>query len=278
MLYLILAVMSSAMVSIVMRLSVGKINNKISMLSASYVTCMLLTFIYIYPIGRMEHAEGKGTAVFLGVTAGILLLAGFVLLQFNVQINGVMLSAAFSKLGVLVPTILAVAVFEEMMKGRQIAGFLLALSAILLINFEKDQINAKSKISLLILLAANGAADAMAKIYEELGNPALKDMYLCITFIVASLLSAGFAVMKKQKIGIQDIFWGFMLGIPNYYSVRFLMKALGEIPAVILYPTYSVTTIVVISTAGMVLFKEKLSRRQSIATGIILVSLVLLNI
>ena len=278
MLYLILAIMSSAMVSIVMRLSVGKISNKISMLSASYVTCMLLTFVYIYPIERMKHAEGKGVAVFLGMIAGILMLAGFVLLQLNVQINGVVLSATFSKLGVLVPTLLAVTVFGEIMKGRQVMGFLLALAAILLINFEKDQSNAKSKTGLLILLAANGAADAMAKIYEELGNPALKDMYLCITFIVASLLSAGFALMKKQKIGIHDILWGFLLGIPNYYSVRFLMKALEKIPAVILYPTYSVATIVVISIAGIILFKEKLSRRQSVATGIILVSLVLLNI
>ena len=69
-----------------------------------------------------------------------------------------------------------------------------------------------------------------------------------------------------------------LVGIPNYYSARFLLKAVGQVPAVVAYPTYSVATIVVISIVGMICFKEKLTKRQQAAIGLILIALVFLNI
>jgi len=68
------------------------------------------------------------------------------------------------------------------------------------------------------------------------------------------------------------------LGVPNYFCTRFLLKALTQIPAFIVYPSYSVTTVILISLFGRLFFKEKLNRRQLIGVGIILVSLVLLNL
>ena len=278
MLYLLLAVISSMMVSVTMRLSVGRIHNDIGMLSVSYFTCMLLTFAYVYPIGKVSGESGMGTALILGMTAGILLLAGFMMLQINIQTNGVVLSATFAKLGVVVPTVVSILFFGERMKVVQAAGFLLTLTAIWLVNGEKDRGNADFKTGLVLLLLVNGVADAMAKIYEELGNPLLKDVYLCITFIMASMLSAVLAFRKKEHIGVAEVRWGILLGIPNYYSVRFIMKALAEIPAVITYPTYSVATIAAITVVGIIIFREKLSRKQQAAIGIIAVAIALLNI
>lgn len=85
-------------------------------------------------------------------------------------------------------------------------------------------------------------------------------------------------VYKKQRITKADVLFGLLVGIPNYFSARFLLKAVGEVPAVVAYPTYSVATIVVISVVSMLCFKEKITKRQQTAIGIILVALVLLNI
>ena len=69
-----------------------------------------------------------------------------------------------------------------------------------------------------------------------------------------------------------------MIGVPNYYCSRFLLKALLKMPAVVAYPTSSVGGIVLVSLAGLFLFKERLSKRQWTAIGLILIALVLLNI
>ncbi|MBQ7094502.1 MAG: hypothetical protein IJN84_08300, partial [Clostridia bacterium] len=66
--------------------------------------------------------------------------------------------------------------------------------------------------------------------------------------------------------------------IPNFLSSRFLLQALAELPAVVVYPTRGVATIVLISLAGVLMFKERLSKRQWYAMGAILVSVALLNI
>lgn len=278
MLYLILAIVSSALVSIFIRLSENYVKNNISMLCMNYMMCLMLAVGYTGMDKVFETGEGFGTAIGLGVVNGILFLASFVLLQINVRRNGVVLSATFMKLGVLVPTLLSVIAFREKPEVQQVIGFLVALLAIVLINFEKDQGEAGFKIGLLLLLLGGGSGDAMAKIYDEVGPAQFEEQFLCFTFASALVLCVILAIKKQQKLTKTDILFGLLVGIPNYFSARFLLKAVGEVPAVVAYPTYSVATIVVISLVGMLCFKEKITKRQQVAIGIILVALVLLNI
>lgn len=278
MLYLILAIASSALVSIFIRLSENYVKNNISMLCMNYMMCLMLAVGYTGMDKVFETGEGFGTAIGLGVVNGILFLASFVLLQINVRRNGVVLSATFMKLGVLVPTLLSVIAFREKPEVQQVIGFLVALLAIVLINFEKDQGEAGFKIGLLLLLLGGGSGDAMAKIYDEVGPAQFEEQFLCFTFASALVLCVILAIKKQQKLTKTDILFGLLVGIPNYFSARFLLKAVGEVPAVVAYPTYSVATIVVISLVGMLCFKEKITKRQQVAIGIILVALVLLNI
>lgn len=278
MLYLILAIASSALVSIFIRLSENYVKNNISMLCMNYMMCLMLAVGYTGMDKVFETGEGFGTAIGLGVVNGILFLASFVLLQINVRRNGVVLSATFMKLGVLVPTLLSVIAFREKPEVQQVIGFLVALLAIVLINFEKGQGEAGFKIGLLLLLLGGGSGDAMAKIYDEVGPAQFEEQFLCFTFASALVLCVILAIKKQQKLTKTDILFGLLVGIPNYFSARFLLKAVGEVPAVVAYPTYSVATIVVISLVGMLCFKEKITKRQQVAIGIILVALVLLNI
>lgn len=97
------------------------------------------------------------------------------------------------------------------------------------------------------------------------------------TIIVACTVSVLFMLYKKQRITFAEVGYGMLLGIPNYYSARFLLKALGSIPAFVAYPTFSVATIGVISLAGIFLFREQFTKKQVSAMCIIAVALVLLN-
>ena len=85
------------------------------------------------------QTEGFGYTFGLGLFNGILYLAGFILLKVNVNRNGVVMSSAFMKLGVLVPTMASIVIFGEVPGLFQVIGFGLAVLAIILINFEKEQ-------------------------------------------------------------------------------------------------------------------------------------------
>lgn len=276
MLYLILAILSSMLVSVVMRLSQQKCRSRLPVLAVNYVMCTAMALLFMQgPL--IPQGEGTAFALGLGLLNGVLYLSSFMLLQHNIRINGVVLPSTFMKLGIVVPTLMSIFVFGESLTLLQGLGLLSAVAAIWLIGSEKGQGKAKSIGWLLVLLAAGGVTDGTSKVYEELGSAALKDHFLLTTFLVALILCGILCAVKKERITRREILFGLALGIPNYFSARFLLLSLSQIPAVVAYPTYSVGIIVAVTLAGLVLFHEKLSKRQMAALGVILAALVLLN-
>ena len=276
MIYLVLGILSSALISVLMRVSEKYRRNDLSMLAMNYLMCTVLAAVFtggpVFPA-----AEGLPLTIGLGVISGVMFLGSFVLLQWNIRKNGVVLPATFMKLGVLVPTVLSILIFGETLRWTQIAGIAAAISAIFLMQGGGRE-KAASMVGLIALMLGGGSTDAMSKIYEEVASAALKDHYLMYTFFIAMLLCIVVCVLRRQTLTPMDALFGLAIGIPNYFSARFLLLSLAEIPAVVAYPSYNVGTIVLVTVLGMLVFKEKLGRRKLIALGIILAALALLNL
>ena len=278
MLSLILAVLCSTAIALAMRISTERVQSNVGLLAMNYLTCFVIAVCFTGVGSLFTAAEGWGTAFGLGAAQGVLYLAAFLLLQLNIRKNGVVLSAIFQRLGLLVPMVVAVFLFGEIPETMQIIGFCVAVFAIVLINLEKEQTVMQFKLGLLLILLAGGSADVMAKLYEEWGNPALAPQFLLHTFGVALVLSVALMLWKKERAGWKELLYGAAVGVPNYFCAKFLLAALETVPAVIVYPTFSVATILLVTLAGVVLFKEKLGKRQWAAVAIILLALVLLNL
>ena len=312
MIYLVLAFCSSALISIIMRLGEGRIQNNISQLAVNYVVCLILSMAY--SAGSLyAHNDGSGglfscfcvppdsgrMTIILGIISGFFYLGSFILYQYNIFKNGVFMASTFMKMGVLVPTFIAIIVFGERPGILQIAGICLAFMAILIVNGagpkdrdQKDDDHAdqnthtdgsaintvKAPKALILLILVGGSGDAMAKFYDELGRPEYNSQYLLYTFAVALVLCILTALVRGQKLTKQDTLFGVLVGIPNFYSARFLLLSLSEVPAVVAYSTFSVGTIILTGAAGVLLFNEKMTRRQCIAVAIILAAIILLNI
>lgn len=276
MLYLILAMISSMGVSVLMRLSSRHTKNNLTVLAANYLMCSaaaaVLTGMPLIPTG-----SGAALTLGLGAVTGVLYLMGFLLLQWNINRNGLVLPATFQKLGVIVPTIAAVVVFGETARWTQILGVLTALLAILLIQGRSGQ-RASSLTGLVLLLLAGGMSDVMSKVFETWGNAAQGNHFLLTTFAVALVLCVLLCMVRRQGLTLADAGYGLAIGIPNYCSARFLLMALTEVPAVIVYPTFSIGTIVLVTLVGVCCFREHLDRRKLTALAIILFSLLLLNV
>lgn len=275
---LLLAICASALVSIVMRLSEGRVKDKMSFFMANYIVCTLLAAGFtMQSFPAIE--QGFGFTLGLGAFSGFLYLYSFVLFRQNVGKNGVVMSSTFMKLGVLIPTIMAILVFREQPRLTQLLGIALAAAAIVLLNFQKEAAGeAKGKWLLLALLVVSGFTDGTSNIFDKLGNPIYKDFFLVFIFLTAFCCSAAAALLNRSKISPWDILFGVAIGIPNYFSSRFLLKALATVPAVVVYPVFSVGTIVVITVVGVLAFHEKLDKRKIAALLMIFAALSLLNV
>ena len=277
MLYLCLAILSSCAIALLMRVSADRVTGRLSMLGANYLICSLLGAAYAGFDLVCPNVPGFAATVALGVVGGVLFLASFVLFQWNTGRNGIVLSSVFMKLGLLVPMTLSVLFFHELPTWTQITGFCIALIAIVLINAKKENSANRFRWELLVLLLIGGGADAMTKVFEVLGSSTLSNQFLFYIFVVALVLCAVLVIFKKERPGIRELLFGAAIGIPNFFSSKFLLRSLADLPAVVVYPTFSIATILITTLVGVCFFKERLRLTQWVALAIIRAALVLLN-
>ncbi len=278
MVFLCLAILSSAAISLLMRISAGKVSAKLSMLSTNYLVCSLLGAVYAgFDLLRPE-SSGFSFTVALGAVSGILLLGGFMLFQWNTAKNGIVLSSIFMKLGLLVPMALSVLIFREKPTWMQIVGFGLAILAILLINLKNEGSKSRFHWQLLVMLLLCGGADAMNKVFEVMGPENLSDQFLFYSFVVAFVLCVCLVALKKERPGLRELLLGAAVGVPNFFSSKFLLLALADLPAVVVFPSFSIAAMLITTLAGVFFFKERLGKWQWISLGAILGALLLLNI
>lgn len=280
MIYLLLSIIFSSMISIVMRVGETRAKNKTSMLAVNYLTCMITGVLSIGPGNIFTGAEGTGYALGLGAINGFFFMSALMASQYCIARTGIVLPSVFSRMGaLLVPLGFSILLFGELPSAIQIIGSVLAIAGILLMNLKGGSSGRLNHApALFMLLFVEGMASAMTKIYQETGNTALSDNFLLYTFSSAFLICLIVLIAKKERPGLNELFFGAMIGIPNFLGTRFMLRALERMPAIIAYPCRSVTSIALIAIVGVLVFKEKLSKRQIAAMAVIVVALALLNI
>ena len=283
MIYLVLAIICSSIISIIIKLSKNFVENKMMMFFINYVIC---TICYLFFIGNLDGISKNEFLfpIWFGIITGIGYLGCFLLLELNIRKNGVVLSSTFSKLGLLVPIFISIVFYKEIPTVLKIIGIILALVAIILMNveFKKKNIDAKSfnimNLLLILLLIFGGLTDASSTIFEHSADFKLKGLFLSVIFCSALIISFLILIIEHKKISYKDVLFGICIGIPNYFSSFFLLNSLKTLEPVVVYPTYSVSTIVIITLVGFIFFKEKLKLNEVFGMVLIIASIILLNV
>ena len=279
---LALAVLSTASLTLLMRLFSTSGRNRYGMILGNYLTCSLIGFLLIPQKAMLLNAHPA--TIGYGIIGGCLFVLSLVCMQTSIGVSGAILTSAFSKLGLIVPITLSIFLFHEMPTLLQGAGLLIVLCAFLVMNRSSDPEKPQEfhLLSLLIVLLTGGMADAMAKVYSAVQLPAEEPVYMFVLFICASILTTFLMLWETRRTGkkasLRDLASGIAIGIPNYFSSLFLLGALRTIPSFITYPVFSAGGILLVTAAGILLFHERFNRNQSLGLLLILVSLVLLNI
>ena len=282
MLYLLTAILSSASMALALRFFKGREGNRYGILLGNYLTCIALA-LALTPSGTTVFSASSTTLV-LGAITGFFYVAALVGMQTSIPRNGTGLSSAFARLGLLVPLALSILIYGETPGPLRYIGVALVLAALVLIHGSSGESGTKrgSFVLLLLTLLFSGCADAMSKVFEQLGNPAENTHFFFWLFLTALLFSVGLAILEWRRAGKrlrrQELLAGVAVGVPNYFSSFLLLRAVQSLPAFLVYPVFSTGTILLVLLAGALFFKEQLTKRQIAGMALILAALVLLNI
>ena len=217
--------------------------------------------------------------ILIGGLSGFFFFSSFQYYQKSVKENGVGLSGTFAKLGILIPMIFSIIIWKEYPSSIQWIGIILALTSILIVNLSYESINKFDfNKTIVLLFLFGGIAEFSNKIYQKYALNDYKDVFLFSVFFVAFLISYYYTKKHKTKWKVSDVLTGFAVGIPNLFSSYFLILSLETLSTSVAFPIYSAGSIAFINLGGYFIFKEKISKKNKIAIGLILLALVLMNL
>ena len=279
MLFLLLAMLFSAVLAMVLKYL--NTSSPYGVFFFNYITCTVLAFAAMEP--RTLY-NGDFTPCWLGGITGLIYLASLSANGYSIHKNGAILSSVFTRLGVLVPIMVSVVLFGERPTALQGLGVALAVAAAVVMNGLPGKSHDPAAgtriylVPLVLTLLLNGAADAMSKVFTQLGRRQDDGLFMFYIFLFAGLATLVLLVKERRPLTARDLLFGVLAGVPNFLSSRLLLAALTRLPAFLVYPSYSVGVILVISVASFLFFRERLNTRQLGAAGMILAALVLLNL
>jgi len=221
------------------------------------------------------------------MTLGLLFVSIFFVMALTAQQNGFSLVSVAGKMSVVIPIIFGVILYNESLSVIKIIGIILAIIAVYLASVKED-LEKHEKAGLLlpvILFLGSGAIDTILK-YVEINYVAENEVSLFSGSLFGFAAFFGLIILlfktikKREAFGVKNVIAGIVLGIPNYYSIVFLIKALQNknLESSTLFTINNVGIVVVSTLIGLLLFKETFSLKNKIGialaiTGIILVAI-----
>ncbi|MBS4537683.1 EamA family transporter [Clostridium sp. D2Q-11] len=300
--YLLLAIISSSLIAIIFKFSETNNLNRYAVTTMNYLTAFSVSlFLSIKDGILLPSGEGnfikefsnvvlKNNGLFtpyssfiwatiIGCLAGLFFFLSFIYYQISVRENNVGLAGTFGKLGILVPMSFSIVLWREFPTEIQWIGIILSIISIIIVNvsFKKNSIK-DIHINLILLFFFGGMAEFSNKIFQKYALSEYKSLFLFFVFFIAFIISLMVTIKRNKPVETRDIITGILVGIPNLFSSFFLIMALNYMKTSVVFPIYSAGSIVIITLAGTLFFKERLKNKEIIAIVMTIVALILINI
>lgn len=278
MIFLAGAIAANLCMTFLMKYSESHNGNRYALNIWNYLAGTIFSFFLLADKSQILWLDDGGITLGVGIINGILYVIGLVLTQINIVRNGAPLSSTFSRLGVLIPTILSAIFFLEIPGAVQIIGLVLAIAAIIYMNLGSGDDVPSFRLGLILTFISGGVGDFVNKVYSMHYDETAQTYFVMYTFFFAMIVSIIMYIRSKGKMTLQDAIIGICVGIPNQLTALLVLKASMTLPAFIVYPTYSAGIIIFVNVINYLVFKEKLSKRQYIATALIGIAIVCINV
>ena len=285
MVYLLISICISSFLFVIFKLfDVLKINT-FQAIVVNYFTAAVLGF-YLSN-NSVSFTEIPYQPWFFGAfLLGIMFILVFNIMALTSQKNWLSVASVSSKMSVVIAIVFGVWYYEENLSLIKFIGILLALIAVYLTSSkEKNGIVQKNKDFLfpILLFFGSGAIDTSLKyvetsFVEEGGVPLFSATIFGCAFVL------GVIVLMYQKIKgilsfeLKSIFGGILLGVPNYFSIVYLLKALSTegMESSSAFTLNNVGIVILSTLFGLFIFKEKLIIKNWLGIGIAVVSIILI--
>ena len=301
MLDLVLAVLCSVSIGVIFKHTGRKGVDRTTLLTVNYAAAVGVAAVLLLFGGRAA-GELSWSPALLGLAGGVgtLLIAGFFLLSYATDVAGMALAIGVMRVSVVLPFLASWLVWEEVPSAFQGVGMGLAALAFFLIAQKHRapkaapagpagslrerlrEVDGHAFGVLALTFLAGGGVDLSMKAFEEaFGGANSRVLFLLLAFGVAFLVGGLILAVRGLWWGRWPapaaVGWGLLLGVVNYGSLEFLLRAIAALPGPFVFPANNIAIMVLAAALGVAVWNERLTPANRWGLGLASLALVLLR-
>ncbi|UYW02068.1 EamA family transporter [Flavobacterium agricola] len=257
-------------------------NSNVSVFSIIHFN-YLLAIVYCYFLFDSNYYTIQTYADNLPIYAllGILLPTLFLILNKSILQVGIIKTDIAQRFSLLIPILVSVFVWNQVLNQSKIVGLALGFLAIFLILYKKGITkNTSFYFMPILVLLGYGLVDVLFKQIALIQNISYTSSLLFI-FTLAFIISSVIALLKKPKVvyNLNTIKWGLLLGTLNFGNIYTYIKAhqvLKDNPTIV-FVTMNLGVIILSTIVGYFIFKEKINKINAVGIVLALLAIYLIT-
>lgn len=285
MIYLLLSIIFNAVLFVIIKLFAKYKIDALQALVVNYLTAFSVGLFFLPATQTfsniIEESWFPGSLIL-----GFVFISTFYVTTITSQQNGLSVASVASKMSVIIPIISGILLFDETFGLIKTTGILLALVAVYFTSKKEtgDIQRASNLILPALVFIGAGTIDSSLKYLQTYYVASEKvTLFSSITFLcafaVGVLLIAIQLLRKKIKLRARNIVGGIILGLPNYFSLYYLVKMLEAkaFQSATLFTIHNIAIVLISTIVGLLFFKERISKRNAFGIALAIFAIVLVT-
>ena len=280
--FLILSICFSTLISLIFR-SFAKYNvSKLQAILVNYLVCFIIGFSLS---NQRDLSNYITTDWFLYcLFLGFLFVAIFFSMASTVEKIGISVNAVSSKMAVVVPIMFAYFFANEEISTLFFFGIIISLLSIYFISVKKHlDIPKKYYLFPVIVFLGSGVIDTALKALQTAYVEKVSLNTISYSIFLGAFIAGILVFLVKSKGSLSllnktSLKAGVILGIPNYFSILFLLEAINafSLKSAFVFGINNVGIVLLSTILSVVFFKEHLSIKNKIGVGLAVFSIIII--
>lgn len=247
--------------------------NSLHAIIVNYFVCVISGLIYLND--HLHHLFSSWASrpwYLYAIGLGLIFIFTFFRMSRTAQEISVSASSMASKLALVLPVLFSLLIIQRTTKDYDFInylGIILTIPALMLASWPEKNESGRSFLSNISLplsvFILSGIIDTSLNYFNSIyeSDPAFVFFPMLVFFCAGSfgLLFIMFNSQSRGRLKLNSIIGGVYLGIPNFFSLYFLMETLKIFnqDGAFIFPFSNLGTIILASLVAFILFRENMS-------------------
>lgn len=276
MIFIVLTILFTVLLFVIFRqFTIQKIDT-FQAITINYLIAAILSFLF------SDLSIAKNPSLDFTLLKYAMLLGVYFIIMFNVMAKttqklGVSISSLASKMSLVIPVIVGVIFQNEYLSNLEVVAIVIALLSIYLTISSKNKTKGPIYLAVILFFGAGILDASLSAIeFEYLKTTQIKSLFMIIIFLFAFITGSIVMIVKRNKWIFKNIKAGLILGIPNYFSIYFLLRSLQSYDTSLVFPVLNISVVLCSALVGWKIYNEDLSKTKILGLILACISILIL--